>query len=170
MHILWLIKEEMQSYLPLCEEDNNLIVNSQDDYNIQIKAGFKGIDAIVVQVDLGWGDSNLSFSGIRLVQQLRAQEKVFQPVVFLSFSYSRKAILDSNPSLDIISTFGLGNGFCRKTVEEKKIVLEFALPEDIKGEDVRTMREYINLLPEVDANRIADCKYYCKRVEQPDKT
>lgn len=166
MNILWLINEGMQSYLPLCGKDNNLIVNSQADYNSQIEAGFKGIDAILIQVDLDWGDSDLPFSGIRLVQQLRAQEKVFQPVVFLSFSYSREDILYSNPSLDIISTFGLGNGFCRKTVADKKIVLEFALPVDIKGKDVRTMREYINLLPEVDANRIADCKYYCKRVEQ----
>lgn len=161
MKIFWLMNEKDQDYIKgLLKSNDHKVITCKSDYDKTEQDNFKDIDALVVQINLGWyvGDG---FDGIRLVQELRLFDSVSIPIVFLSLSESRGKILYDHPNLDIISTFGLGNGFCFKKGES----LDFSLPMDI-DETPTSMEDYIKLLPEIDAVRRFDIKHFCRKEDQ----
>lgn len=165
MRILWLVNKHNQDDIKFEGLFNYIYhraITCESDYYKTRENNFRDIDALVVQINLGWtGKSNI-FDGIRLAQELRLSDNVTIPIVFLSLSLSREDILCSDPSLDIISTFGLSNGFCFKNGNR----IEFALPVDIDNVTMESIDDYIKLLPKIDAVRRFDNKYFCRKKDQ----
>lgn len=163
MRILWLVNKDNLNHIKfgvLFNSNYHQVITCKSDYNKTERDNFKDIDALVVQINLGWASKD-TFDGIRLVQELRLSDSVNIPIVFLSLSLPREEILFLNPSLDIISTFGLGNGFCFKNGDN----INFALPMDI-DEIPTSMDNYIKLLPKIDDIRRLDIKYFCRKEDQ----
>lgn len=165
MRILWLVNKHNQDDIKFEGLFNYIYhraITCESDYYKTRENNFRDIDALVVQINLDWtGKSNI-FDGIRLAQELRLSDNVTIPIVFLSLSLSREDILCSDPSLDIISTFGLSNGFCFKNGNR----IEFALPVDIDNVTMESIDDYIKLLPKIDAVRRFDNKYFCRKKDQ----
>lgn len=165
MRILWLVNKHNQDDIKFEGLFNYIYhraITCESDYYKTRENNFRDIDALVVQINLGWAGKNNIFDGIRLAQELRLSDYVTIPIVFLSLSLSREDILCSDPSLDIISTFGLNNGFCFKNGNR----IEFALPVDIDNVTVESIDDYIKLLPKIDAVRRFDNKYFCRKKDQ----
>lgn len=164
MRILWLVNKNSQNDIKfegLFKSDCHKVITCKSCYDEKEKNNFEDTDALVVQINLEW-DREDTFDGIRLVQELRLSDNINIPIVFLSLSLSRKDILHSNPSLDIISTFGLSNGFCFKNGD----VIDFTLPVDVDKGSVKSIDDYIKLLPRIDAVRRFDNKYFCRKEDQ----
>ncbi len=165
MKILWLVNKDNQDDIKFEGLFNSIyhsVITCESDYYRTRDNNFKDTDALVVQINLGWAGKNNIFDGIRLAQELRLSDNVAIPIVFLSLSLSREEILCSDPSLDIISTFGLSNGFCFKNGNR----IEFALPVDMANVTMGSIDDYIKLLPKIDAVRRFDNKYFCSKKDQ----
>lgn len=164
MKILWLINEGNATAITqsdLFDVNKHQYICKNSDYINAKNLKFREYNALVVQINLGWYDKDNTYDGISLVQHIRQYQLFDKPIVFLSPAISRESLLKNHPELAIVSTFGLGNGFCHLSNRQPR----YTLPVDIDNEPY-SLEEYISLMPSVDDARKKHIEYFCTKEGQ----